>query len=272
MSCERYREQIPECLAGRLPNDVREDLIAHLEICSTCRADLAEIGVVWRGLDALPVVEPDPAAKARFMEVLEAYQTGMVQGQERAIKAGRPRWLGWWPAKPVWQSVIAATLLVAGFLGGRYLLQTRTVTPEMAQLHSELEGLRQQVALSMMQNQSPASRIRGVNFGAQVAQPDRDVTQALLYAVNHDSNINVRLSAVDALEKLAGNSEIQRALVDALPIQDSPLVEIALIDVLVAANDRSAVPALQQLASKTQTDESVRQRAAAAAKKLEDTK
>jgi hypothetical protein len=74
---------------------------------------------------------------------------------------------------------------------------------------------------------------------------------------------------VDALEKWAGIPDIQRALVDALPLQDSALVEIALIDVLVGAHDKAAVPALRRLADDAQADGAVRQRAAAGAKRLE---
>jgi len=57
--------------------------------------------------------------------------------------------------------------------------------------------------------------------------------------------------------------------VDALPLQDSPLVEIALIDVLTEVNDKAAVPALRQLAEDAKADDAVRQRAAAGVKKLE---
>ena len=67
MSCERYQGQIPECLACRLAPDAREELIAHLEVCSACRADMARIGAVWRGLDALPAAEPDPAMRSRSL-------------------------------------------------------------------------------------------------------------------------------------------------------------------------------------------------------------
>jgi len=78
-------------------------------------------------------------------------------------------------------------------------------------------------------------RIRGVSYASQVRRPDQQTEQALLSALNHDENVNVRLRAVDALENLAGNSAIQRALVDALPLQDSPLVQIAIIDVLTGS-------------------------------------
>ena len=274
MSCERFREQIPECLAGRLESGAREKLIAHLELCSACRADVAEMGAVWRGLESLPVVEPDPAMRPRFVEVLEAYRAGMEQARERTVVSGKRSWwvAGWWPARAAWQTGLAVALLLAGGFGGQYLTRPRGPSQEIAQLQGQIENLRQTMALSMLQDQSSSSRIRGATYFSQVSRPDRQIEQSLLSALNHDANINVRLEAVDALEKQAGNPEIQRALADALPLQDSPLVEIALIDVLVQANDKAAVPALQHVAQDAQADESVRQRAAAGIKRLEVSK
>jgi hypothetical protein len=273
MSCDKYREQIPECLAGRLDSAAREDLIAHLEICSSCRADMAQIGAVWRGLESLPVAEPDPSMKPRFLEVLEAYQAGMEQGRERAVVGGKGRWwnMGWWPAKTVWQTALAVVLLIGGGFAGRYLMRPRnTVPPEIAQLQSQVENLRQTVALSMLQDQSSSSRIRGVGFASQVERPDGQIEQALLSALNHDANVNVRLRAVDALEMQAGRADIQRALVDSLPLLDSPLVQVAVIDVLTQVNDKGAIPSLRQLVADAKTDDAVRQRAAAGVKKLEE--
>ncbi|MGO9259110.1 MAG: zf-HC2 domain-containing protein [Bryobacteraceae bacterium] len=273
MNCERMREQIPQCLAGRLDTASRERLIEHLETCSACRADLAELNVVWRGLEAMPQPEPGRSMRSRFMETLEAYQEGYQEAQRRQTYTAGKWWRGWWPARPVWQAALAALLLIAGISAGRYLAAPRAESnPELASLKGQVESLRQLVALSLLQEQSPSSRLRGVTYSFQMSQPDQQVEQALLYAVNHDSNVNVRLSAVDALAKFAANPEIRRALVDSLPVQDSPLVQIALIDLLVQLNDTEALPTLHKLAADAQTDEAVRQRAAAAAQKLETPK
>jgi hypothetical protein len=274
MSCERFREQIPDCLAGVLDAATRERLMDHLEVCSACRASMAEMGAVWRGLDSLPAVEPGPAMRARFLEMLDAYRAGMAAAREPSAATGKRDWwmTGWWPVRAAWQIVLAMVLVLAGGFGGYRLAGPRAALPEIAQLRMQVENLRQLVALSMLQDQSPSSRIRGVSYGSQVLRPGRQIEQALLYAVNRDANVNVRLAAVDALEKLAGNPEIQRALADALPLQDSPLVQIALIDVLVEANDKGAVPALRQLAQDAQAEESVRQRAAAGAQRIEVSK
>ena len=211
MICERIREQIPECLAGRLDHAAHERLTAHLETCPACRAELAELNAVWRGMGSLPEPEPDPAMRARFLEVLEAYQAGRASGL-----AGQVPNLPYWPRK--WQAVLAFALLIVGAFLGRYVAEPRGASADLAQLRAQVENLRQLVTLSLLQEQSPSSRLRGVTYSYQMTQPDAQVEQALLYAVNHDANVNVRLSAVDALEKYAANPRIRRALADALPV------------------------------------------------------
>jgi hypothetical protein len=169
---------------------------------------------------------------------------------------------------------MSCLLVAAGLAAGRYLLSSKTAgttatNPDLALLQGQVESLRQLVALSLLQEQSPTSRLRGVTYSVQMAKPDEQVEQALLRAVNHDSNVNVRLSAVDALEKLArANPAVRQALVDAIPVQDSPLVQIALIEVLVQLNESNAAPELRKLAKNAQADESVRQRAQWALDKL----
>jgi hypothetical protein len=274
MSCERIREQIPEVLAGRLDAAAREKLIDHLETCSACRAEVAELGVVWRALEAMPIPDPSPQLRARFLETLRAYEEGFQEAQRKqTYSAPRP---SWWasllPARPAWGAAFAAATLLVGVLGGRYILAPKTAEStgggEVAQLRGQVESLRQLVALSLLQEQSASARLRGVNYSFQMAQPDREVQQALLHAVNHDTNVNVRLSAVDALAKFAASPEVRRALVDSLPVQDSPLVQIALIDLLTQLEAREAVPAIRKLAEQKDANESVRARATAAAEKL----
>jgi hypothetical protein len=280
MTCERCREQIPEILAGRMDKAAREKVIEHMETCSACRAELAELGVVWRGMEALamPAVEPQPAVRDRFLEVLHAYEAGLEAGKAAQVvplaqpkpvaAAPRSSWFTFWPSRPAWQFAAAAALLMVGVVAGKLAFQPRGENPEMAQLKGQVEGLRQMVALSMLQEQSAGNRMRGVNYSVQMAQPDSQVQQALLHALNNDPSIDVRLSTVDALEKYAGDPQIRRALVDAVPQQDSPLVQVALIDLLVQMHDKESAPALQKLLRNTDADELVRQRAAAAMQKL----
>ncbi len=249
MTCERVREQIPECLAGRLEKAARESLVEHLETCSACRNELAELGIVWRGLEGMSAPEPDRAMRTRFMEMLSAYQAGLEQAPAKRPALGareetrRSRWFAWWPSNPAWQLAIAAALLIVGVAAGRYEFGAqREISPDMAQLKGQVEGLRQLVALSLMQEQSPSDRLRGVSFSSQMVRPDAQVEQALLRAVNHDPNVNVRLSAVDALQTggYARDPDVRRALADTVMVQDSALVQVAIIDLLVETSDHGS--------------------------------
>ncbi len=276
MNCDRVKEQIPECLAGHLDKAEREKVIEHLETCAGCRNELAELGAVWRSMEALAIpAEPEPVMKHRFMEVMQAYQEGMLAAEAHAKRETAPAaapartgWAGFWPHRPAFQFALALALLVVGVFAGRFVGTPHGENPEMAQLKGQVEGLRQLVALSLLQEQSPSQRLQGVTYSVQMAQPDAQVEQALLHAVTHDSNINVRLSAVEALEKYAGKPEIRRALEDAVSAQESPLVQVALIDLLIQINDTDAAPALQKVVHDAQTDETVRQHASQALQKL----
>jgi HEAT repeat protein/putative zinc finger protein len=267
MNCERVREQIPELLAGRLDSAARESVVEHLETCAACRSEVAELNTVWRGMENLndPAGSaPDPSAKARFLEVLQAYQAGMGVAQT----ASEPRVIAF-PRRPVWRAALAAGLLFGGVLLGRYQFQPQPGSPEVAQLKGQVENLRQMVALSMLQQQSPSARMRGVTYTEQMSQPDREVADALLAAINNDSSVSVRLSAVDALQKFAADPRVVPGILAAIPSQESPMVQIALIDMLVQLNARSASTGLKRLSTDPQLDEMVRQRAAWALPKLE---
>ena len=282
MNCERIREQLPECLAGKLDKSTRDAVIEHLETCSGCRAELAQLGVVWRALEALAVPEIRPEQerdlRSRFSERLAAFQAGLEQGRAEIAAERRPAreaapawWTALW-ARPAWQFAVAVGLLAIGVWGGRYLTgparESVNDNPEIAQLKGQVESLRQLVTLSMLDQQSPSARLQGVTYAYQMSQPDTQVEQALLHAVNHDGNVNVRLSAVDALQKYAGDPNVRRALADAVPVQDSPLVQVALIDLLVQLNDPNSAPALRALAHNVEADEAVRQRATWAIQRL----
>jgi hypothetical protein len=266
MTCEKVREQIPELLAGRLDQAVRERVVEHLESCAACRTEVAELNAVWRGMENLndPAdAVPDPTAKSRFLEVLQAYEAGLVT----AHATPKPKVVAF-PSHPAWRAAIAAGLIAVGVLVGHYQVRPQENT-EIGQLKGQVESLRQMVALSMLQQQSPSARMRGVTYSEQISQPDREVVDALLFAVRNDNNENVRQSAVDALQKFGADPRVIPSLVDSIPSQQSPFVQISIIDLLVQLRARSTADDLAKFAKDTRLDETVRQRADLAVQQLE---
>jgi HEAT repeat protein len=128
--------------------------------------------------------------------------------------------------------------------------------------------MRQMVALSLMQQQSAGERLRGVSWAYRVESSDTEVLSALLSTVNNDQSVNVRMAAVEALHAFGASPVTRTAIVQSIPKQTSPLVQIALIDLLIDLKVTDATPALKQLSLDQTVDASVRERAKAALGKL----
>ena len=108
-------------------------------------------------------------------------------------------WQGW-----AW----SAALLVAGLGAGQWLGGRQHSRADLVALQDEVDHMRQLVTLSLLEQQSASERLRGVDYAYRVDQSDTQVLVALLHAVNHDPNVNVRLAAVDALRKFAANPSV----------------------------------------------------------------
>lgn len=128
--------------------------------------------------------------------------------------------------------------------------------------------MRQLVTLSLLQQQSASERLRGVTWSYRAEPDDVQVLSALLQTVNTDPSVDVRLAAVESLKNLGESPVVRRGLERALPKQESPLVQISLIDAIIELRDTSAVPALQSLRTSSSLDPNVQSRIAQALQSL----
>jgi hypothetical protein len=78
----------------------------------------------------------------------------------------------------------------------------------------------------------------------------------------------VRLSAVDALYLFSDREEVRTALPASLSRQASPLVQIALIDLLVSLKEKQAAAALKKLLADKKIIPEVEQRARSGISKI----
>lgn len=146
--------------------------------------------------------------------------------------------------------------------------QREQPTSELAQLRGEVGNMRQMVALSLLQQQSASERLRGVSWAYQVKSSDTEVLSALLTAVNQDSNINVRLAAVDALHAFGSSPMMRTAIIQSISKQKTPIVQMALLDLLVDLKEKDAAPELRKMAADETVDASVRDHVKWALEKL----
>jgi HEAT repeats len=208
---------------------------------------------LWEKLDSIPPQIPDsPAMRTRFNAMLDACQENI----NRSVH--------WWPLRPAIQFVAAVLILAMGITIGTYFPINKPLqqSPDLNELRREVGDLREIVALSLMQQQSATERLRGVSWSNQINDPDGKVLSALLDTLMHDSNINVRLAAIDALRRFGDRQIVRKGALQALSEQESPLVQVALIDFMVEVREKDSVPALRELMADRRIDESIRTHAA----------
>jgi HEAT repeats len=256
MTYEEIRLLIPQYLSGQLTPAEEDIFKTELNASPELGVEVEELRSLWDKLGSLPEAWPSEALRARFYQKLSAI--GNEHG--RVYDGGYV----WWKSGLqglVRQAAIVVMVFGAGLFVGHKNPGAPAPAQDVKRLDAEVQSLRQTVALSLLERQSATSRLEGISWSSRVARPDGDLISALLNTLNHDPNINVRLSALDAVEKLSGDASVGKALIDSLPQQDSPLVQIALIDALVHMRDSAASGQLRKLSGDSEANAAVRQRA-----------
>jgi HEAT repeat protein len=257
MTFDEIRLLIPQYLSNQLEPAERAMFEEQLAASVQLREEVEELRTIWEALGLLAGEQPSAAMRARFYQRLNALQ----REDSPRVRAKLTRW----NANVLTQLLGAAAVFVLGIYVGR-AAPFGGVTPgvsaaEVAQLKTQVQGLHETVALSLLQRQSATSRLEGISWGSRVDRPDEELLSALVSTLNQDPNTNVRLAALDALEKFSTDVTVRKALVNSLTVQDSPLVQIALIDSLVHVHDDAATGQLRKLTRDDHVNVSVRQRA-----------
>jgi len=114
--------------------------------------------------------------------------------------------------------------------------------------------------LTMLEKESATERLKAVSLTSEMSNVSSKVTNALLQTLNNDENINVRLEALEAIKPFVRDSRIRAELVRSIAKQESPLVQVALAELMVALQEKSSVKELQKILQRERTPQEVKKR------------
>lgn len=243
MNCEQAGRLLADRLKQLLNDDEERGLDAHLESCPACRDEAAAITMLWDEMSDSEAPVPSARMRSRFHASVAAYEN-------RTREAWPSRWLEWLhPGSALLQAGMAVSFIVVGIFIGRGLSDSST----------EIDELRQEVramSVALLDHQSATERLTGVAWSARNAS-GAQVANALLDVLRNDRNVNVRLAAVEALGAWADQPDVADALVDALVMEQAPLLQVALLELLLERNVGNATVAARQLLESGNLDPTV---------------
>jgi HEAT repeat protein len=113
--------------------------------------------------------------------------------------------------------------------------------------------------LALLENKSASKRIRGIQYIEEFSQPDPEIVKALVMRMLNDENINVRLTAVNVLQRFIASETVKNGYIKALEIEKDPSIQITIIQLLVKIQEKKALKPMQKLLELNETHSFVKE-------------
>jgi len=170
-----------------------------------------------------------------------------------------------------WQGklVYGLAILALGFFVGKGLNFESTATnQDTVYAKAETEKVRSQLVLELIDQPSANKRLKAVNEASKLTDAKEQVIKALFIPLNNDDNVNVRLAAIESLMRYSDKPIVRQGLIKSTSNQDSPLVQVALADVMVSLQDKNSIDPLKELLNQPDVNSAVRQKIDATIKEI----
>jgi hypothetical protein len=161
-------------------------------------------------------------------------------------------------SQPQHQWAYSIAMLIIGSIIGFYVLNGLIRGNQIEQLTTEMAEMKQMVLLNMLEEESASERIKAVSLYAELDEVNDTVAMALIMSLRDDANVNVRLAAVDALARYTDTPMVRKELIASIAYQDSPLVQLALAELMVAMQEKNAVEEFDKIIQRQETPEEIK--------------
>jgi hypothetical protein len=258
MDKEKLDDLIIDYIDGRL-NQVDKQIIEK-ELTSNAEAfkRYEEYKEILQMMDRPSRIDPNEELKVRFEQAL--------QEEIKAKEKTRTVFFA-----PILYRVAAAVALVmvAGY-AGYWISQNQKKQDDLMALQKEVELTKQLVMSRLDNEQSATQRILGVMTANEADHADDEIVSVLIRTMNADPNSNVRIAAVEALGKFHREPNVKAALIKSLGTQTDPVVQIALIQLMVQMKEKGAVESMERITQDEKVLQAVKDEAYAGVLKLSE--
>ncbi|MBX2897805.1 MAG: HEAT repeat domain-containing protein [Cyclobacteriaceae bacterium] len=257
MNTHEWESRLIDYIDGKTTETERKVIEQELLRNEAVRNRYNQLTEIIGAMNEARVLEPSGKLRANFEQALQ---------EEVAAHAKPTKTIFFSPV--VYRVAAGFVILLVGLAIGYKINQSNVEADRLAKLEQQLEENRRMM-LAMMDNQLSASqRMMGVSVAYEMEKPDDEIVNVLVKTLNDDVNTNVRLAALDALSKFSNEVQVKNELIGSLKTQKDPVVQIALIQLLVKMKEKSVLNQLEKLTRDAGTLKAVKDEAHAGILKL----
>lgn len=196
---------------------------------------------LWQALENISQAEPPPRLRRTFYGELD----------RRSRSTLLDRWfsrLGLIGNRGVASAV--GCVIVGAFVGLLLSGSEPVERAELTDLQQQVAQLNRNLILDRLENVSASKRLLGVFDAAGIAQHDAEIARALLNRAVDDRVYSVRAAAIDAIGPQLNTPAVGDELMALLERAESPLVELALVDLVLRHGNAEQLEQLMKLAER----------------------
>lgn len=253
---KKHQELIDKYNQHRLTdeeNNLLETLIEQGEIQLSDLVDLESLQSTIPNTDSVQVTQ---RMDAKFYALLEQ-EKAKLKSKKTALTLSE-----WWAA--LWNSnyqwAYSFSLVLIGLAMGYWFMPANSSeNKEVKQLSAEIQEMKELMMLTMLEKNSSTERLKAVSLTSQMDTVSDNVAAALIMVLRKDESTSVRLAAVDALAQYTNDPKVRSELIASIKNQDSPLVQLALAELMVIMKEGKAVKEFQTIIDNSNTPDEVKQ-------------
>ncbi len=250
-----FESQAMDFMSGGMSEDEQSGFKKFLEENDEYQKKYNELGDTWKKIGAMNSPEPSSKMDEAFFEMLsnEIDKTNKetVEGTflEKLIGLFRP------------QFAYGILLLGIGLAIGYYVNSDTSIDGAGVVVSNEATAeVRQRLVLTLLEQPSANQRLQGVSEANKFENVDEMVIKALLQTLNNDSNVNVRLAAIESLTNYVNDPLVRQGLVQSIPNQESPILQVTLANLMVALQEKASIEPFKQLLKEKELDTTVQKK------------
>ena len=248
-----------EYISGDIEPERKKQLEKLIKDQGYNNQELKELTKIYKDLNKIPVPEPGQQMTDKFYSMLRDYEYHILETKNPfRILVEWLRELN--RTKYIPHLAYGLSLMIIGGLIGFWFSSNSEYKEQLNYLNSEIHELKTMMTINMLDQDSPSARIKTINQIKNLSEIDDAVITALLHTLNNDPNLNVRLVTVELLIQFSDNNRIREGLIYSITKQESPLIQIALIDLMVGIKERAAIAQFKELLEKKDLNDVVRTR------------